>query len=67
MIMMIQQQPLPLLPGYLESRKLNDGNDGLEQDNRSYALDCTTKVNGRNGLLAGILQITYQFDSSDIG
>ena len=56
MIMMIQQQPLPLLPGYLESRKLNDGNDGLEQENRLYALYWATKVNGRNGLSSGSLQ-----------
>lgn len=39
----------------LGSRKLDDGHAGLEQDNRSHALDWETKVNGRNGLLAGIL------------
>ena len=49
------------------SRKLNDGHAGLEQDNRSYALDWATKENGRNGLLAGSLQITLQNDFSEFG
>ena len=42
-------------PNPLGSRKLNDGHDGLEQNNRSHALFWATKVNGRIGLLAGIL------------
>ena len=39
----------------LGSRKLKDGDDGLEQGNRSYALDWATMENGRTRLLAGIL------------
>ena len=54
-------------PNPIESRKLKDGDNGLEQDNRSYALDWTTKVNWRNGLSSDSLQVTNQFDSSDIG
>ena len=33
------------------SRKLNDGHAGLEQDNRSYALDGTTMENGRTKVI----------------
>ena len=54
-------------PNPLGSRKFNDGDDGLKQGNRSYVLVWATKMNGRNGLSSGSLQITYQFDSSDIG
>ena len=49
------------------SRKLNDGDDGLEQDNRSRALDWETMENGRNGLSSGSLQITLPNDYCEIG
>lgn len=51
----------------IRSRKLNDGHAGLEQNNRSHALVWATKVNGRNGLLAGSLQIILQNDFSETG
>lgn len=44
-------------PDPLGSRKLNDGDDGPEQQNRSHALDWGTNVNGRNGLSSGSLWI----------
>ena len=42
----------------LGSRKLKDGDAGLEQENRSHALDWATKMIGRTGFLAGILGTT---------
>ena len=54
-------------PNPLESRKLKDGDDGLEQYNRSHALGWATRVNGRNGLSSDSLRITNPINSSDIG
>ena len=51
----------------LGSRKFNDGNDELEQDKRSYALDWATDMDGRNGLSNSSLQITLQNDFCEIG